>query len=161
MSVTKPKSMEEKEDIFILDLECHHTPNSPKPPLFSGIWRSLKWGCWGPESWIVSGSPSKHLAAQLKERAGTSAGPTGMSHTVCGGQGGRNFISKTSCLPSRAYVWTLEDKRELELSVLTSGLQGWGRKEGWGATPLPFPQTNSTCIFHLDLSWPNTYLPIP
>ena len=125
--------MEEKKQVFHFGprIPSHAYMNPPDPPCFCGIWKGLTWTCPGP--WGL-GLSVAHAASiwpfsweRKSERAEAQPDLKGWA-TQRGREKGRNLISKTSCLPSRACVWISEEKRELKLLVLTSGLQRSGRK---------------------------------
>lgn len=86
MAITKTKGIEEKKRYFILDLESHHTPTWI-PQASSFLWDLERAEMRVPRALgtgVGSGSPSKHLAVQLREEIGEGRGPArpkGMSCT--------------------------------------------------------------------------------
>lgn len=86
MSITKPKGMEEKEGIFILDLESRRTvsPIVPNLLLLVGFRRGWQEGVQDPGSWDCQ----RQLSSERKfERAGVSTDLRDEQHS--GGGGGQ------------------------------------------------------------------------
>lgn len=84
MSITKPKGMEEKEVIFILDLESRRTvtPIVPKLLLLMGFRRGWQEGVQDPGSWGCQ----QQLSSERKfKRAGVSTDLRDERHSGAGG----------------------------------------------------------------------------